>query len=81
MIKYIKEPQPRLPQHYATETLAVREHLFFLSFLGSGEPRLSPCGSSCWPWAQVGQVQRSKYVGGGGSVMEGGWQVMFWGLE
>lgn len=32
MIKYIKKPQLRLPQHYTTEALATWEHLFFFFF-------------------------------------------------
>lgn len=67
MIKYIKEPQPRLPQHYTTEALALWEHLLLLSFLGSASPashRVGPAPGPGLMWAR--RV--------GGRVVESGWQ-------
>ena len=47
MIKYIKEPQPCLPQHYTTEALAMCEHLFFLlAFLVRGRPACHGVGAA-----------------------------------
>ena len=78
MIKYIKEPQPCLPQHYTTEALAMCEHLFFsLAFLAKGETCLSWHGC-CWVlgsnWLSVEEEE------GVGRVVERGSRgVKLWG--
>ena len=70
MIKYIKELQPCLPQHYTTEALAMCEHLFFsLAFLVRGKTCLS------WPgcrWALGSSWLSEEEEEGVGRVMESG---------